>query len=265
MLVWLNGCVIDDATARIAPHDRGFTLGDGVFETIRIADGRPRHLERHLARLSRGAGVLGITLAAGAAHPAVAQLLSASGLAEGILRLTVSRGEGARGLLPPPSPRPTILATVAPWAPPPARIRLATATVTCRNEHSPLASIKSLNMLDNVLARAEAAALGADEALLLNTAGRVAEAATANLFALLDGALVTPPVAEGALPGIARAVMMATVTVAERRLTPAELRRASEIVLTNSLGVRAVASLDGHPVGADCSEPLAARLASILG
>lgn len=264
MLAWLNGRLIDSAAACIASGDRGFTLGDGLFETIRVADGQPRHLARHLARLHRGADMLAIPLVAGAAERAVDGLLSATGLDAGILRLTVSRGQGARGLLPPPHPNPTILATLSPWSPVPAEIRLAIATVTRRNEHSPLSRIKSLNMLDNVLARAEAAAAGADEALLLNTGGRLAEAATANIFALIDGTIMTPPVEEGALPGIARALTMEAVAVVERPLALSDVLRASEIVLTNSLGVRAASVLDGRPIGPGGPGALAERLTSIL-
>ena len=195
MPMWLNGRVIESNAAAIAPGDRGFTLGDGLFETIRVANGCARHLARHLARLRQGADLLAIPLADGAAERAVSELLAAVAASDAILRLTLSRGEGARGLLPQSHPSPTLLATLSPWSPMPAHISLRTATVTRRNEHSPLSGIKSLNMLDNVLAKAEAAAAGADEALLLNTAGRVAEAATANVFAVIDGAIVTPPTA----------------------------------------------------------------------
>lgn len=264
MPAWLNGRRVEDGAACIAAADRGFTLGDGLFETVRVAGGRPRHLARHLARLRQGAEILAIPLAAGAAERAVDGLLAAAGLSAGILRLTVTRGEGPRGLLPPPHPSPTILATLSPWEALPAQTRLAVATVTRRNEHSPLSRIKSLNMLDNVLARAEAAAAGADEALLLNTAGRVAEAAAANLFALIDGAIVTPPVAEGALPGIARALAMAELAVVERPLALADLRRASGILLTSSLGVRAVSALDGRPLPPGGSAALAERLTRAL-
>jgi len=120
--------------------------------------------------------------------------------------------------------------------------------VTRRNEHSPLARVKSLNYLDNILARREAAENGADDAILLNTRGRVAETTIANLFALIDGRVVTPSVAEGALPGIARGLILERLEVAERPLTLAELRRAGEIVLTNSLGVRPVVAVDGVPL-----------------
>jgi branched-chain amino acid aminotransferase len=249
MVVWLNGALVDEA--RIDPADRGFTLGDGVFETIRVAGGRPRYLAHHFARLHEGVGVVGFALPhddASLAH-AIDGLLAACGLMEASLRLTVTRGPAPRGVLPPLSPSPTLLMTAAPAGAPPGAARIAVATVTCRNEHSPLSRIKSLNYLDNILARREAADRGADDAVLLNTQGRVAETTIANLFAVIDGLVVTPPVAEGALPGIARHLVLEAQEVFERPLLVQELYRAEEIVLTNSLGVRPVVAVDGLALG----------------
>jgi branched-chain amino acid aminotransferase len=245
MVAWLNGALVDEA--RIDPADRGFTLGDGVFETIRVIGGRPRHLARHFERLHDGAGVLGFAVPhdeTSLAH-ALDGLLAACGLTEATLRMTVTRGPAPRGVLPPASPGPTVLVTAAPAGTPVGPARLAVASVTRRNEFSPLSRIKSLNYLDNILARQEAADLGADDAVLLNTKGRVAETTIANLFAVIDGVVVTPPVAEGALPGIARSLVLKALDVVERPLAVQELYRAREIVLTNSLGVRPVASVDG--------------------
>ncbi len=264
MVAWLNGTLTE--APRLDAADRGFTLGDGVFETIRAADGRPCRLAAHLARLRTGAGLLGLELAVDddALAAAMAALLVASGLADAALRLTVSRGPAPRGLLPPAETHPTMLITAGPLPPPAPPARLVVATVTRRNEHSPLARIKSLNALDNILARREAAARGADEAVLLNTAGRVAETTIATLFALVDGTVVTPPVAEGALPGIARGAILAAMPVTERRLTLAELGGAEATVLSNSLGLRRVASLDGAALadGDGLYEALSRALAS---
>ncbi|EWY42682.1 2-keto-4-methylthiobutyrate aminotransferase [Skermanella stibiiresistens SB22] len=250
MKVWLNGALVAAADARIDPADRGFTLGDGLFETIRVAGGRPCHLERHLARLAEGAATLGIPLPHSTAEIAagLGRLLEGNGLAEGSIRLTLTRGAGPRGLLPPAAPSPTLLATAAPAAPSPPPARAVIASVTRRNEHSPLSRLKSLNYLDNILARREAADRGADEALMLNTQGRLAEATVGNVFVMLDGALITPPVSEGALPGIARGLVIERLQVLERPVTVEELHRTAEIVITNSLAVRGVASLEGKPL-----------------
>lgn len=260
--VWLNGIILPEEDACIAPADRGLLLGDGLFETLRVAGGRPVRLDRHLARLRAGAAVLGLPVPlddAGLAA-AMAALLRRCGLEDASLRLTLTRGPGPRGLLPPAEPRPTLLITVASVPPPLPLARVVVALGTRRNEHSPLARIKSLSTLDGVLARQEAARHGADDALLLNTAGRVAEASAANLFLVLDGALVTPPVSEGALPGVMRAAVLEAVAVVERAVTVEDLCRANEVFLTSSLGVRPVIAVDGKPLsmGARTAEVAAA-------
>ncbi|WP_040845960.1 aminotransferase class IV, partial [Nitrospirillum viridazoti] len=130
---------------------------------------------------------------------------------------------------------------------PPARV--VTATVTRRNEHSPLSGVKSLNYLDQILARNEAAARGADDAVLLNIAGQVACATAATLFAMVDGALVTPRLCPAPLPGTRRAAVLAALGGEERTLVPADLSCATEVFFTSSLMVRPVVTLDGQAVG----------------
>ena len=257
-MLWLNGTLLDPSLARIDPTDRGFTLGDGVFETIAVRAGIPRFLDRHLARLRDGAGVLGIGVPYGDDEiaAAITALLSARGLTGAALRITLSHGPGPRGLAPPDPARPTLMIAAAPLPPPPAPARAVIARTTCRNEHSPLSRIKSLNYLDNILARREAAERGGDEAILLNTQGRVAEASIANLFAVIAGVAVTPPVAEGVLPGIRRQTILALGMAVERPLTVADLSGAEEIFLTSSLAIRPVAALDGVPVGDSAPGPI---------
>jgi len=250
MVVWLNGTLVAEPT--LDPSDRGWTLGDGLFETIRIERGHPRHLDLHLDRLFHGCRVLRVpppydteTIRQG-----IADLLVAADLAEATLRLTLSRGPAPRGLLPPARPTPTVLMSLAPALPPPGPARLIVATVTRRNEHSPLSRLKSLNYLDNILARQEAADRGADDALLLNSQGRAADTTIATLFAVIDGKIVTPPVAEGALPGIGRHLALAAGIGSERPVSLDDLRRARAIALVNSLSVRPVIALDGASVAA---------------
>ena len=134
------------------------------------------------------------------------------------------------------------MANTLPPALPPARAIVARSTR--RNEHSPLSRIKSLNYLDSILARQEAARCGADEAILLNTSGFVAEASAGNLFVRLDGAWLTPPVADGALPGIARARILEAKLGAECRITVEALHRADAAVISSSLGIRPLAGID---------------------
>ncbi|MEP9378974.1 aminotransferase class IV [Aquabacter sp. CN5-332] len=245
MKVWLNGAVLDADAACIAPGDRGFTLGDGLFETMQARDGVVLRLDAHLARLARSAAVIDLNLPAVDFPAALAATLAANGLASGVLRLTVTRGSGPRGVLPPAAPVPTVLITAAPLAAPAPPARLVIAQITRRNEFSPLSGIKSLNYLDNILARQEAAARGADDAVLLNTQGRVAETTIANLFVVCGGEMLTPPLGEGSLPGVMRAEVLRLGAV-ERALMPEDLVRAEEIFLTSSLGIRSVGEMEGR-------------------
>ncbi len=231
--------------------DRGFTLGDGLFETIRAVGGRACHLERHIARLHHGARLLQIPVPYADAEidDAITALLHRDGLNDATVRVTLSRGPAPRGLLPPPDPKPTLLITASPPAPPAAPARAIIVRSTCRNERSPLCGIKSLNYLDNIIARQEAAARGGDEAILLNTQGRVADTSIANLILDLDGKLVTPPLGDGALPGIMRGLLIEHAGVAEQSIEPEDLYRARSACLSSSLGLRPLASVDGRIIG----------------
>jgi branched-chain amino acid aminotransferase len=255
MTLWLNGALCASAEARIDPADRGLTLGDGLFETICVAAERPMHLTRHLTRLRDGARLLAIpvpyddaTLAA-----AIHAVVAANRLADAAVRLTLTRGPAPRGVLPPDSPTPTVLITAGPL-PAAGPVRLVVSTVTRRNESSPLSRIKSLNYLDSVLARLEAARRGADDALLLNSRGAIAEATTANLFLRSGGRLVTPPVTDGALPGVMRAMLIERCGAEERTLFPADVRAADITFLSNSAGLRAVVALEGDLLRCDATD-----------
>ncbi|MGB8842852.1 MAG: aminotransferase class IV [Aliidongia sp.] len=251
MKYWLNGRLVSADSARLDPSDRGFTLGDGLFETICYTDGRARHLARHLARLRRAAEYLAIPLDWDdqAIEAGLEAVVAAAHLPTAAIRITLSRGPAPRGLLPPAVATPTLVITAGPLAPaaPPARAIIA--TVTRRNQASPLARMKTLNGLDNILARREALERGADDAILLKVRGDVAEASVANLFILADGVLKTPPIEDGALPGIARGVLIERCGAIEATLRPADLLNAGAVFLSNSLGLRMVASIDGAMIG----------------
>ena len=251
MIVSVNGVLADSKTARIDPADRGFTLGDGVFEIIVVRKNAVRHLAAHLARLTRGAAVLGIPMPGNIQEIAhmIGAAVTANALTDAVVRVILSRGPGGLEIAPPAHPTPTLVITVSPLPPPAEPARVIIATVTRRNEHSPLARIKPLNYLDNILARREAAAAGGDDALLLNTAGRVAESTAANVFVLVDGYMLTPPVEDGALPGIIRAEAIKLARAEERSVTVEMIARASEVFLTNALGVQPVTHIDGKPIG----------------
>ena len=247
MRPWLNGAIRDEAADCIAADDRGLTLGDGVFETLRVLAGRVLRTEAHLRRLRDGAAVLGIPIEQDddVLARAMAATLAANDIRDGSLRLTLSRGPAPRGLATPTAMRPTLLIMASPAAPPPRPAHVIVATATRRNERSASSGIKSLSYLDNVLARREAERAGADDAILLNTQGRPAEATAATLVLLQDGVLLTPAVADGALPGIARGVLIGEGVLRAASLEERALRHAEAMFLCNSLGTRCIASLDG--------------------
>jgi branched-chain amino acid aminotransferase len=257
-MIYLNGAIVPPDFARIDPADRGFTLADGLFETLRSYRGKPFRLADHLVRLESSAQALGIPLLFDAVMiaDAVLELLEANALTEedAAIRITVTRGTGPRGLVPPADVKPTLMITTFAYAPLADRCSAAMVDIR-RNEGSPLAQMKSLGYLDNVLAARDAADRGAEEAILLNNAGRVAGGARANIFAVRDGRLLTPPLRDGVLPGIARRVVLelaeaARIPAEEASLSPGDLAAAGEIFLTNSLfEIRSVGRLDDRAFG----------------
>ncbi|WP_114395097.1 aminotransferase class IV [Oleisolibacter albus] len=244
-VVWHNGSLVPAQSLRIDPFDRGFTLGDGLFETIRVQDRTGQRLEAHFLRLRAGARLLDLDIPATdeILADAVDAVAAANGLEAAAVRLTLTAGPGPRGLLRPANPMPTLLLTASPLPGPLPPARLVVARNTCRNEKSPLSRVKSLNYLDGILARQEAARRGADDAVMLNTQGRVAETSSSNIFLQIDGTWVTPPVAEGALPGTMRATLAEAWSAESRPVTVADLLRADAILLTTALGMREVAEV----------------------
>lgn len=251
-MIYLNGKLVEDGKAAIDPTDRGLTLGDGLYETIAVRHGIPLKASAHIQRLRAGAETIGLVHSFTDARllGALGETIAANNLKHGVLRLTLTRGPGLRGLPPSPAAKPTLVIVASPWPPHMSGpVSAVVATVTRRNEFSPLSACKTLNALDNVLARLEAIERGGDDAVLLNTRGFIAEATSSNLFAVIGGRLATPPVSEGALPGVMRRFVMDSMTTDERPLTPDDLHAADEIFLTNSLGVRALVSLDSRRIG----------------
>jgi branched-chain amino acid aminotransferase len=245
-IVWLNGALLEAGAARIDPADRGFTLGDGLFETLRAENGTPLHASRHFARLRNGAAVLAIPVpfADDFLFDALCAVVRANEFVDAALRLTLSRGPAPRGVLPPAALMPTLLITAGPLPGNLQPARLIISQRTRRNEFSPLSRIKSLNYLDGILARQEAEAAGADDALLLNTRGDIAEASAACVFFNILGQWITPPVADGALPGTARARLLEMGEAVERRINLSDLARAQAGFLINSLGQRIIRSVN---------------------
>lgn len=251
----------------LEPTDRGFTLGDGLFETVLAVRGRLVRLQAHLDRLAAGCAALGLPVPDPAAAEAVMQAaLAQAGLGEAraALRLSLTAGSGGRGLDRPSTPKPLLIATAAPAPRPEAPARLATAQVR-RNDASPASRLKTLSYLDNVLARREARARGADEALMLNTRGELACAAAANLFWVAEGRLFTPALDCGVLAGTLRRAVLDQaeawgIEAVEIAAGPDALAAAEAVFLTNALiGVRPVAEADGR---AFPPHPLVERLSA---
>ena len=265
--VWINGRTVPAESAKVSVFDRSFLYGDGLFETIGVRNGRPAFWSAHWERFTRGADFLGIRIGPSSTElrAAAESLLAGNGVSRGVLRITLSRGCGPRGYSPLGANEPQLVMAAFPDAYPqagPRRLRMATASFRLGVE-DPLTRVKSASKLLNVLARAEAEAAGADEALLLNTAGRIAEAGSGNLFWISEGRLRTPSLREGALPGIARGILLEIapnlgLQAEEVSASPEVLATADAVGISYSTqGVAAVASLDGEPLG---SSPVTERL-----
>lgn len=226
--------------------DRGFLYGDGLFETILVRHKRAPLLPLHLARLTASARALAIPCDLERIAQDIDEHLATLPEGEHALRLTLTRGEAlTRGYAYTGQERPTLHLTSAPYRRPTKPLRAITATNRIYSG-SPLTRHKSLSALEKVLARTEAAQAGVDEALLLNEAGRPVEGTSHNLFILLDGQWLTPPVAEGCLPGVMRSQLLRLLGARERPLTVEDLHAAERLLLSNALlGALPLIELDG--------------------
>lgn len=249
-MIWVNGNLVDAGSAAVSVLDHGLTVGDGVFETVKAVDGQAFALTRHLDRLTRSARGLGL---ADPDHDAVreacAAVLAANPMPFGRMRITYTggtsplgseRGEDAPTLvvaLGTAKPRPDTTAVVTvPWR---------------RNEHSAVAGLKTTSYAENVVALATAHRAGASEALFANTAGRLCEGTGSNVFVVLGGRLLTPPLESGCLAGITRRLVVDWSGAEEADLPFEALFEAEEVFLTSTLrDVQGVHRIDGHELPA---------------
>jgi len=254
VIVFLNGRFVPEAEAVISVFDRSFQYGDGLFETLRVANAEPFRWDQHLDRLTRGAEFLQITLPFDSheLRAALTELVRLNKTPEAALRIALSRGVGQRGYSPTGADQPALVMSLHPAHPlpkSPPQWKLFTSSLRLTG-NDPLTRWKTSNKLVQVLARAEAERSGADEALLLNTGGDVCETSSGNLFWLEGSTLRTPPVDAGLLPGITRAVVLELapqlgLTVAESRVRPGALTRAAGVFVTlSSWGIIEIVSLD---------------------
>lgn len=267
--MWLNGKLLREDEARISPFDRGFLLGDAVFETMRAYEGKPAWLGPHLDRLRRSCDAARLPFPE-ALPDAIADVLRANDLREAALRVTVSRGAGGRGASPKGAGPATVLVTATAIDPRPELWMRGLTLVTASRARIPRASLdpslKTTNYLVHVLAKAEAEDRGADDAVFVDATRHVIEATQANVFALHGDRLSTPPLASGCLPGVTRRLVLdlaprASLQPDERPLTLHDLATADEVLLTASvLEVAPVVALDGARIGAGAPGPVARRL-----
>ncbi len=250
-LAWWNGRLVPFEEVRIEPGDPGFLMGDGLFETLRVDDGLALDVDAHLDRLLSGLERVGIDLPEDRADlsRAVAVLSEAAPRPVARMRITVTR-------------QPTRLITAVPYTPPVDSVDVIVLPEPWIDSQSPLAGLKSLSYQANRLALARAERAGAFEALLVNERGRLAEGSRSNLIVSLAGQLVTPPLADGCLPGTVRRRLLEAGLVRERSIGVDELREARELLLTNSLiGVLPVGRIDGRELA---SMESAGRLSAVV-
>ena len=260
-LIYVNGALVPRTEARISPLDRGLLYGYGLFETMRSYGGYVFSLDRHLARLMRSAAKLGLAalLDPVVLRQVIYETLEANEHPDARIRLTVLAGEGERGLtLPTPGALTIIIVAEKLVLPPPQAYKeglCAVVVSTRRNSRSLLSGIKSINYLDSLVAQSEAVAAGADQAILLNERGFVAECSTSNIFLVVGGKLLTPSVESGILPGVTREEVIELalnlgVAVVEEEISLAVLLDADEAFMTNSIiEIMPITTVDGKPVG----------------
>lgn len=262
-LVWLNGEIIGADQARISPLDRGFTIGDGVFETIKVTQGETFAMTRHLARLDRSIQALGLPeVDHDLLRSASREVIAANRIGSGRLRITVTAGPGPLGPFRSDT-EPTVLIAASEIAPADHGARVITVDWT-RNPNGALVGIKATSYAENLMALTKAAAAGAVEAIFANTSGNLCEGAMSNIFVGIDGQLVTPPLSAGPLPGVTRELLIEILDVTEADLPLAALATADEVFITGSTrGVQGVAAIDGTALKA-CPGPLTLAAAQAL-
>jgi branched-chain amino acid aminotransferase len=266
--IWIDGRLEPADGAHLSAFDRGFQLGDGVFETLRARAGRPTELDEHVARLGRSADGLAIPLPGDIGERlagAIDELLAAEGLAgpegDASIRITASRGVFfGRGLLPPDEhPAATIVVQAWPVPPTPAAhleqgLHLVASRVR-RDPENPLSALKTTSRADYVYARVEARIAGADDALFLTTDGFLSEATSANVFLVRGAELATPALGCAILPGTTRSWILrwagdVGLRPNEAWLTTRDLADADEAFISSSVaGILPVTKFDGAPIG----------------
>ncbi len=271
--VYIDGQLVPEKEAKISVFDHGLLYGDGVFEGIRFYNGRVFELEEHVDRLFDSAKAIHLTIHATRTEvaSAVIETIRANDLHDGYVRLVVTRGVGGLGLSPYRCERESIIViaskiTLYPEKDYTEGLKLVTCS-TRRSTHDSLSpAVKSLNYLSNVMAKVEALAAGAEEGVMLNTVGLVAECTGDNIFMVKRGVIITPPVAAGMLNGITRRVVIELARecghpLVEENLTRYDLYTADEVFLTGTAAeVIPVRTYDERVIGEGKPGPVTTEL-----
>ena len=273
MKIWLDGRLADKADARLSVFDHGTLYGDGVFEGIRVYSGKIFECQAHVERLFASAAKVRLTIPYTRQQivEAMQQTLAANAMTDGYIRLVVTRGEGTLGLSPFKCPRGSVfvIADQIELYPREMYDRGMPVIVARTRRTSPTMldpSVKSLNYLNNIMAKLEALDAGVGEAIMLNDRGEVSEATGDNIFIIKGGVVLTPPVSAGILQGVTRRVVMelcvtAGIACREQTILPAELYEADECFLTGTAAeVIPVTKIDGRPIAAGEVGPISRRL-----
>jgi branched-chain amino acid aminotransferase len=276
MKVWLDGHLVDKQHATVPVYDHGLLYGDGVFEGIRVYNGRVFKLKSHLERLAASAHAIHLTLhyTIREIEQAVRETVAANGLKDAYIRLVVTRGAGPLGLNPFTCPKPATIVIVDRITLYPEEMYVdGMPVIVAKRPRVPVEcldpAVKSLNYLNNILAKVEAIEAGCHEAIMLNTDGEVCECTGDNIFLVRGSRIVTPPVSAGLLNGVTRLFVMNEVApacgidVAERTLRLDDLFTADEIFLTGTAAeVIGVRSVNGTAIGEGRVGPITGRLVS---
>jgi len=269
--VWVNGVRYENQGAATVPAtDHGLVVGDGVFEALKVTHAGPFAVQRHLNRLSRSAAAMGLPAPDHARiRAAIEQVLDGREFDHGRLRITYTGGLGPLSSSAAYGP-PTLVVAAGPAELPAEFTSIVTAPWT-RNEHGALSGVKSTSYAENVRTLAYATKRGATEAIFLNTEGNVCEGTGTNIFVVIDGTIVTPPLSSGPLAGITREVIMEWCDVEERDFTLTEAMAADEVFITSSLrDVQAVHRWDEtdlrtfHPMTDHIATTFAERSSAVI-
>ncbi|MDR2348498.1 MAG: aminotransferase class IV [Bifidobacteriaceae bacterium] len=253
-IAWVNGDLVAAGAATLPLLDHGITVGDGVFEAIKLVHGQPFALTRHIKRMERSARGLGIAFPGDdAVRRAVAEIVAANRerltSPADLLRVTLTAGVGTVGSARLADAKPTLFALVTSHRPDPETTSVITVPFT-RNETGALAGLKTTSYAENALALALALERGASEALFPNRRGQLTEGTGSNVFLVLDGQLVTPPLSDGPLGGVTRDLLLEWTDAVERSVPMEALWEAEEVFVTSTLrNAQGVVAVDGRPIG----------------